>query len=65
MKIEAILIGTAECGDFWKIGDDVYRTATNSIQNIWANPSSARWECSWKHWLRYRDIYAWVIDVSA
>ena len=50
--------------DFWKIGDEVYRASTGVGLDIYGVPNGARWESSYKHWLRYRKVHAWAKDVS-
>ena len=51
--------------DFWKIGDAVYRATTGVGFDIYGVPNDARWESSYKHWLRYRKtVYNWAKDVS-
>jgi len=50
--------------DFWKIGDEVYRASTGVGLDIYGVPNGARWESSYKHWLRYRKVHAWAKDVT-
>jgi hypothetical protein len=51
--------------DFWKIGDEVYRATTGVGFDIYGVPRDARWEGSYKHWLRYRKtVFNWAKDVS-
>ena len=64
-KIEAVLLASAELCEFWKIGEDVYRSPINSIKDIWNLPAAKRWECSYSHWLRFREsVYGWAVDVN-
>jgi hypothetical protein len=59
------ILASAETCEFWKIGDDVYRSPVNSIKDVWNCPASIRWECSYSHWLKYREVYSWATDVSS
>ena len=50
--------------DFWRINGDVYRAPRNAGKDSWGLPMGKRWECSLDHWNRYRQVYAWAVDVK-
>jgi len=63
-KEKATRIASGQGVDFWKVGDEVYRASTGVGLDIYGVPNGARWESSYKHWLRYRKVHAWAKDVS-
>ena len=63
-KEKATRIASGQGVDFWKVGDEVYRASTGVGLDIYGVPNGARWESSYKHWLRYRKVHAWAKDVT-
>jgi len=47
--------------EFWKIGNEVYRSRPSEL-DVFGCPMSKRWECSYAHWLVYRDLFSWAKD---
>ena len=63
-KEKATRIASGQGVDFWKVGDEVYRASTGAGLDIYGVPNGARWESSYKHWLRYRAVHSWAKDVT-
>jgi len=57
-KVKATRIATSKEHkvDFWKIGDEVYRATAGTRLDIYGVPSDARWESSYTHWLRCKEV---------
>lgn len=56
-------IASGEGFDFWLIGNDVYRAPTGSILDIYGAPQAKRWECTYPHWQRFREVFSWAKEV--
>lgn len=64
-RASRIGIAPSASAEFWKIGDDVYRTAYRAGKDTTGLPLGRRWECSYSHWLQYRTTaYGWVDDMK-
>jgi len=51
--------------DFWYIEGDVYRCSSKSVIDIYGYPQDRRWECSYKHYLTYKDtVFNWLDDIN-
>jgi len=53
-------LATGEGWDFVLIGSDVYRVSANWKPDADGHPMGKRWECSFEHWNRYRQVYSWA-----
>jgi hypothetical protein len=64
-ELENKIIATNGEVDFWYIENQIYRSKPNSILDIYGLPQDRRWECSYKHWLIYKDsVFSWVDQVA-
>lgn len=65
VEVRRIGIAPEARAEFWKIGDEVYRTPYRTQKDISGQPMGRRWECTYKHWLHYRkSAYGWVDDLK-
>jgi hypothetical protein len=42
---------------------EVFRASEEAGLDTTQAPMGKRWECSYTHWLRYRTVYGWAVDV--
>jgi hypothetical protein len=63
-KAQRIATSKEHNTDFWRIGDDVYRAPRGIGMDTQGYPLSKRWECSFEHWNRYRQVYSWAVDLK-
>ena len=71
MNMENKLIATNGETDFWYIEGQVYRCKPTydadglQILDVYGFPPSRRWECSYEHWLKFKDtVFSWVSEVK-
>jgi hypothetical protein len=63
--LENQIIATNGKIDFWYFDGQIYRGSSNAPLNIYGLPSDRRWECSYKHWLIYKDtVFNWLSQVN-
>ena len=63
--MENQIIATDGKTDFWIIENQVYRSTVDAIMDIYGLPQNRRWECSYEHWLRYKDtVFNWVDQIN-
>lgn len=56
-------LARGEGWSFWQIGNEVFRARTGEALDIYGHPMAKRWECSLSHWLHFRTVFSWVVDL--
>jgi len=64
MSCAGHIIAVGEGYEFWRIGDEVYRSKVGSVKDIYGLPQDKRWECSYNAWLQYRAVFSWAKDIE-